>query len=32
VTGGVELGPYGERRADLVVMDDFIYAEPKVVK
>jgi hypothetical protein len=32
VTGEVPLGPYDERRQDVVVMDDFIFGEPRLVK
>ena len=32
MTGEVPLGPYDERRHDVVVMDDFIFGEPRLVK
>ena len=31
-SGDVEPGPYDERRSDVVVMDDFIFGEPRLVK
>ena len=32
VSGNVEPGPYDESRSDVVVMDDFIFGEPKSAK
>jgi hypothetical protein len=32
VAGDVAPGPYDERRTDVVVMDDFIFGEPRLVK
>ena len=32
VSGDVEPGPYDEKRNDVVVMDDFIFGEPRLGK
>jgi hypothetical protein len=32
VSGNIEPGPYDEKRSDVVVMDDFIFGEPRLGK